>query len=66
MTKQSYPGSLPYLLGRPFSDGSEIHYPPKESGWKFDSMGFTWSPRTHESEFGRRSYDLPKLEVIQD
>ena len=32
--------------------------------WILDSMGFPKSPRTPESEFGRRSYDLLKLEVI--
>ena len=32
--------------------------------WILDSMGFPYSARTLESEFGRRSYDLPKLEVI--
>ena len=66
MTKKSHPGSLPYLPKGPFPTGSETHYPPKASGWKFDSMEFPWSPRTPESEFGRRSYDLPKLEVTQD
>ena len=40
MTKLSYSGSLPYLPRRPFPAGSETHYPPKASGWKFDSMGF--------------------------
>ena len=66
MTKLSHPGSLPYLPRWPFPAGSETHYPPKASGWKFDPMGFPWSPRTPESEFGRESYDLPKLEVTQD
>ena len=46
MTKQSYPDSLPYLSGRPFSAGSDIHCPPKGPGWKFESMAFTWSLRT--------------------
>ena len=64
MTKQSHPGSLPYLPERPFPAGSEIHFPSKVSDWKVDLMGFPWSPRTSESEFGRRSYDLPKFEVM--
>ena len=64
MTKQSYPDSLPHLPGWPFPAGSDIHYPPKGSGWKFDTMGFPWSPRTPKLEFGRESYDLPKLEVM--
>ena len=66
MTKLSHPGSLPYLLGRPFPAVSDTHYPPKGSGWKFDSMGFPYSPRTPESEFGREIYDLSKLEVTHD
>ena len=66
MTKQSDPGSLPYFPERPFLDGSETYFPPKASGLKFDSMGFPWSLRTPELEFGRRSYDLPKLEVTHN
>ena len=66
MTKQSHPGSLPYLSEWPFPTSSEIHFPPKVSGWKVDLMSFPWSSRTSESEFGRRSYDLPKFEVMQD
>ena len=27
--------------------------------------GFPYSQRTPESDFGRRSYDLPKLEVMR-
>ena len=66
MTKQPYPASLPYLPECSFLDNSRIHYPPRESGWKLDSMGFQLSLRTPESEFGRGSYDLPKLEVMHD
>ena len=66
MTKQPYPDSLPYLPERPFPASSSTHYPPKTSNWKLDSMVFPWSPRTPESEFGRSSYDLPKLEVTHD
>ena len=66
MTKQSYPDSLPYLPERPFPTGSGTHFHPKTSFWKLDSMGFPWSPRTPKSEFGRRNYDLPKLEVTHD
>ena len=66
MTKQSYPDNLPHLNGRPFPDGSDIHCPPKGSGWKFESMGFPWSPRKPKSEFGQESYHLPKLEVTHD
>ena len=66
MTKLSHPGSLPYFPGRPFPVSSEIHCPPKASGWKVDSLGFPYSIRTPELEFGRESYDLPKLEVTHD
>ena len=66
MTRQPYPAGLPYLSKRPFPTRSGTQCPPKESGWNIDSMGFPWSPRTPESEFGRRSYDLPKFEVTHD
>ena len=66
MTKQSHPGCIPYLLERPFPACSGTQCPSEISGWKLDSMGFPWSLRTPESDFGRRSYDLPKLEVMQD
>ena len=66
MTKLSHPGSLPYLPERPFPAGSNTHCPLKTSRLNLDSMGFPKSPRTLESEFRRRSYDLPKLEVMQD
>ena len=66
MTKLSHPGSLPHLPGRLFPAGSDTQCPQKGYGWKVDSMGFPLSPRTPESEFGRESYDLPKLEVTHD
>ena len=40
MTKQSYPNSLPYLPGRPFSAGSDIHCPPKGLAGKFTQWPF--------------------------
>ena len=66
MTKLSHLGSLSYLPGRIFPADSDIHCPPKEYGWKVDSMGFLWSPRTPKSKFGQESYGLPKLDVMQD
>ena len=66
MTKLPHPGSLTYLHKSPFPVGSNTHCPKKIAGWKRDSMGFPWRLRTPKSEFGRISYDLPKLEVMQD
>ena len=40
-------------------------YPPQAYEWILDSMDFSYSPRTPKTKFGRRSYDLPKLEVTR-
>ena len=66
MTRQPYPDSLPDLPECPFLASSSTHCPPQEFGWNRDSMGFPYSPITLKTEFGRRSYDLPKFEVTHD
>ena len=68
MNNQPYPASStrPVLPDYSFPDGSSTQFPSKEYGWNLDSMIFPYSLRTPESEFGRRSYDLLKLEVSHE
>ena len=66
MTRQPYLDSLPDLPGSLFPARFSIHCHPQAYGWNIDSMGFPYSLRTPETEFVRRSYDLPKLEVSHD
>ena len=66
MTRQPYPDSLPDLPESLSRASSSTQCPHQAYGWNLDSMGFPSSLRTQKTEFGQRSYDLSKLEVMHD
>ena len=66
MTRKPHPDSLPNLPESPFLASFSTHCSPQAYGLNLDSMGFPWSLRTPKMEFGRRIYDLPKLEITHD
>ena len=65
MTNQLYPAgsTRPALPNYSFPSCSSTQCHLHGYGYNIDSMGFPYSLRTPKSEFGRRSYHLPNLEV---